>query len=180
MLVLLTDQQHFSTCWPRVCTVPLEMSICTLACMITQNKKRKDNPFCTTVRSIGNEIHWCLCEQSKAMYGVKPSISSACERAKEESKRKDFLFFCQKEKTKWTSLCHENLSQKSWTFHYEAEFLYKHDGAAFAEIERHATAFVTQIFYIGYCVILDIGPHLSRPSLTQWLITCFLLYLQNL
>lgn len=34
----------------------------------------------------------------------------------------------------------------------------KHDGAVFVELERHATASVTQIFYITHCVTEIIEP----------------------
>lgn len=174
MLVPLTDQQHFSTCWPRVCTVPLEMSICTFACMITQNKKIKTIPSVQQWDLLGMKyIGACA---SKAMNGAE-TIDQFCLW---ESKRKDFFFFAKKKRQNGHHFAMKTsvkvLDFSSWS----RFFLYKHDGAAFAGIERHATACVTQIFYIGYCVILDIGPRLSRPSLTHWLITCFLLYLQNL
>lgn len=52
-------------------------------------------------------------------------------------------------------------------------FLYKHDGTAFAEIQRHATASDTNILHYVLRHFRYWTP-LSRPSLTHQLITWFL------
>lgn len=115
MFVPLTDQQHFSTCWPRVCTVPLEMSICTFACMITQNKKIKTIPSVQQWDLLGMKyIDACA---SKAMNGAE-TIDQFCLW---ESKRKDF-FFLPKRKDKMDITLPWKPQLKSWIFHHEADF----------------------------------------------------------
>lgn len=94
MLVLLTDQQHFSTCWPRVCTVPLEMSICTLACMITQNKKEKTIPSVQQWDLLGMKYtDVCASKAKQCMESNHLSVLFLWE-----SKRKIFLSFAKKKR----------------------------------------------------------------------------------
>lgn len=91
----VTDEKGFKSCWGslylskytgrnvgthisrstalqylQACAVPRKMSICTLAFLWVWLGKQKENPFCTTVRSIGNETHWRL-EKSTATCASK-------------------------------------------------------------------------------------------------------------
>lgn len=166
MLVpIFPDQQLYSTCWPGVSTVPHKMSICTLAFLWIRLPwtKRKSLLY-------NSEIYW---EWNTPTPGVPPvqAKQSVCEAEAidssclQESKRNDFPLCKKKKKLKLkikdkmdTTLSLKPPLNSPGFLITKQTSLYKHDGTAFAEILRHATASVTQIFYITYCVILDIGP----------------------
>lgn len=153
------------------------MSICTWTFLWA----KKENPFCTTVRSTGNEtrrtfgVDRCqLCKQS--MYEAE-IINQSCLR---ERKRNDLPL---RRKKKWQNGHHlvmETSAQQSRVSHHEADIFVQAWWNSFCRnFCRHARASVTQIFYITDCVIFRYWTLLSGPSRTQ-LITCCLIFTKSL
>lgn len=174
---MFQDRQHYSTCWPRVCTAPHEMLVCTLAFLRVWLlwTKRKSLLY-------NSEIYWewntltpgverChLCKQSKAMYEAE-SIHRSCLR---ESKRNDFPLCRKRKGQNGHHFVMETSAQQSWVSHHEADIFVQAWWNSFCG--NLATCYSlcdTNILHYELRHFRYWTP-LSRPSLTHRLITLFL------